>query len=73
MAKQPTLPDNIIEVKTTVTYQGEATESAVRINIDDLAQIGKNHGPKAANTALQKVVDSVYEKTNNNIKSLINK
>lgn len=73
MAKQPTTPGNIMEVKTTVTYQGEVTESAVRISIDDLAQIGKNHGPKAANTSLQKVIEGIIEKLNNNIKTLVNK
>jgi len=75
MSKQqtPALADSIIEVKTTVTYKGEALESAVRINADEIAQKVINQGPDSTNKSIANALQALYNKTNDNFKSVVNK
>lgn len=71
--KTNTLPDNIIEIATTVTYKGESLESAVRINADDVTGKLLREGPENANKAIATVLQSLYNKTNDNFKAVVNK
>ena len=67
------LPDNIIEIATTVTYKGETLESAVRLNADDVTNKILNEGPEKANKSIAVVLQSLYTKTNDNFKAVVNK
>lgn len=67
------LHNNIIEVKTSVTYKGETLESAVRINSDDVTNKILNEGPESANKSIATVLQSLYAKTNDNFKAVVNK
>jgi hypothetical protein len=67
------LPDNIIEIATTVTYKGETLESAVRLNADDVTNKILNEGPEKANKSIAAVLQSLYTKTNDNFKAVVNK
>lgn len=75
MSKQqtPALADNIVEVKTTVTYKGEALESALRFNADDITNRIINEGPDATNKSIATALQALYAKTNDNFKSVVNK
>lgn len=75
MAKNQTnaLPSNIIEISTTVTYKGESLESAVRIDADEVTKKILNEGPDNANKAIASVLQSLYSKTNDNFKAIVNK
>lgn len=75
MSKNQTsaVPSNIIEIATTVTYKGETLESAVRINADDLTGKIIREGPENANKAIASVLQSLYAKTNDNFKAVVNK
>lgn len=75
MSKQqtPVLANNIIEVKTTVTYKGEALESALRINADEIAQRIINEGAESTNKSIATALQAIYNKTNDNFKSIVNK
>lgn len=75
MSKQqtPALPNNIVEVKTTVTYKGEALESAIRINADEIAQRILSEGPESTNKSIAAALQALYNKTNDNFKSVVNK
>jgi hypothetical protein len=75
MSKQqtPALAHNIIEIKTTVTYKDEALESAVRIDSNEIAQRILKEGPEATNKSIAAALQSLYNKTNDNFKSVVNK
>lgn len=75
MAKTQTnaLPSNIIEITTTVTYKGDSLESSVRINADDIAKKVINEGPDNTNKSIATILQSLYSKTNDNFKAVVNK
>jgi hypothetical protein len=75
MSKQqtPALAHNIIEIKTTVTYKDEALESAVRIDSNEIAQRILKEGPEATNKSIASALQALYNKTNDNFKSVVNK
>lgn len=75
MAKNetPELPTSVVEIKSIVTYKGESLESVVRFDVDALAKLVQTNGGEAANKSLKSVTDQLYSKTNDNIKTLINK
>jgi len=75
MAKeQPsTVPHSVVEINTTVEYQGEKLQSVIRFNVEELAQIVKNKGAEAANKSMKTLTDQIYAKTSENLKQLINK
>ncbi len=75
MSKQQTSAPvhNIIEVKTTVTYKDEALESAIRIDSDEIAQRILKEGPEATNKSIASALQALYNKTNDNFKSVVNK
>jgi hypothetical protein len=75
MSKQqtPALAHNIIEIKTTVTYKDEALESAVRIDSNEIAQRILKEGSEATNKAIASALQALYNKTNDNFKSVVNK
>lgn len=75
MAKTQTnaLPSNIIEISTTVTYKGDSLESSVRINADDIAKKIINEGPENTNKSVATILQSLYSKTNDNFKAVVNK
>ena len=68
-----TLHNNIIEVKTSVTYKGETLESAVRIDSDDVTNKILKEGPDVTNKSIAAVLQSLYTKTNDNFKAVVNK
>ena len=67
------LPTSVVEIKSIVTHKGESLESVVRFDVDALAKLVQTNGGEAANKSLKTVTDQLYSKTNDNIKSLINK
>jgi hypothetical protein len=75
MSKQQTSAPahNIIEIKTTVTYKDEALESAVRIDSNEIAQRILKEGPEATNKSIASALQALYNKTNDNFKSVVNK
>lgn len=75
MSKQqtPAPAHNFIEVKTTVTYKDDALESAVRFNSDEIAQRILKEGPEATNKSIAAALQALYNKTNDNFKSVANK
>ena len=75
MSKQqtPALAHNIIEIKTTVTYKDEALESAVRIDSNEIAQRILKEGPEATNKSIASALQDLYNKNNDNFKSVVNK
>jgi|688.fasta_scaffold2239610_1 hypothetical protein len=75
MSKQqtPALAHNIIEIKTTVTYKDEALESAVRIDSNEIAQRILKEGSEATNKSIASALQALYNKTNDNFKSVVNK
>jgi predicted ABC-type ATPase len=75
MSKQqtPALAHNFIEVKTTVTYKDEALESAIRIDSDEIAQRILKEGPEVTNKSIASALQALYNKTNDNFKSVVNK
>lgn len=75
MAKQQTtaLENNIVEVKTVVTYKGESLESALRINADDITNQLMSTGAEATNKSIASALQALYTKTNDNFKDIVNK
>jgi hypothetical protein len=75
MSKQQTSAPahSIIEIKTTVTYKDEALESAVRIDSNEIAQRILKEGPEATNKSIASALQALYNKTNDNFKSVVNK
>lgn len=67
------LPTSVVEIKSVVTYKGESLESVVRFDVDALAKLVQTNGGESANKSLKSVTDQLYTKTNDNIKTLINK
>jgi len=67
------LPTSVVEIKSIVSYKGESLESVVRFDVDALAKLVQTNGGEAANKSLKTVTDQLYAKTNDNIKTLINK
>lgn len=67
------LPTSVVEIKSIVSYKGESLESVVRFDVDALAKLVQTNGGEAANKSLKTVTDQLYVKTNDNIKTLINK
>lgn len=73
MSKQQTPAHNAIEIKTTVTYKGDALESAIRIDSDEIAQRILKEGPESTNKSIAAALQALYNKTNDNFKSVVNK
>lgn len=67
------LPSTVAEIKTIVSYNGNALESIIRFDVSDLAKMVQNQGGEAANKSLKTLTDQLYTKTNDNLKQLINK
>lgn len=74
MPKEPTtqLPATVVEITTTVSYKDQKLQAAVRFDVNDLAKLVQQHGPESANTSIKTITDQLYNKTNDNIKQLIN-
>ena len=74
ISNQPNnLPSNIIDITTCVTYKGDTLQSSVRVNADDVANKILNEGPDNANKAIAAILQSLYNKTNDNFKAVVNK
>lgn len=75
MAKQQTndLPDNTVEITTTVSYKGESLQSSVRIDSNDIANKILSEGLESTNKSIANLLQALYTKTSDNFKAVVNK
>lgn len=67
------LPEDVIEITTSVARGSEKLESKVRINVTDLANLVRTSGQQAANDSIGKLMKTVVDKINESFKTLVNK
>ena len=65
--------NSFIEITTTVKRGDQQVNTAVRLNIDEIAQHVKAKGGEAASKSIADITSKLYSKTSENIRELLNK